>query len=250
MALNTPQFGSGTLFINPNGGTLATNPTPFRLGVLQDINVDFKGSVEKLYGQNRLPDLVAPSQLDITVKANFASIQGLTIAQAFMTGTVSAGIKQQVDLEPHVVPASSAYTVTVTNSANFLTDLGVTYASTGRNLTRVTSGPTQGQYSVSAGVYTFASADASASILIGYVYTLSSTGQTFAYQNQKQGTGPSCELYLYPSFLQGGRGLHFPVAYCVSVGFPTKQKGFVIQPIEFEVADNPGGNAFEQFDVS
>lgn len=42
----------------------------------------------------------------------------------------------------------------------------------------------------------------------------------------------------------------FPVAYCMSVGRPTKQKGFVIQPIEFEIADNPGGPAYEEFDIS
>lgn len=250
MALNTPQFGSGTLFINPNGGTLAANPTPFRLGVLQDVNVEFKGATEKLWGQNRLPDLVAPSQVEISVKANFAGIQGLVLSQAMLCGTVTAGVKQQVDLEPHSVPASTPYTVTTTNSTTFLLDLGVTYAATGRNLTRVASGPTQGEYSVSAGIYTFAAADAGAGVLIGYVYTLASTGQTFAYQNQKQGVGPTCDLWLYPSFLNGTRGLHLPVSYCTSIGFPTKQKGFVIQPIAFDCADNPGGNAIEWFDIS
>ena len=49
--------------------------------------------------------------------------------------------------------------------------LASSYASTGVQLTPVGSGPTVGQYSVSAGVYTFAAADASAALLISFLYT-------------------------------------------------------------------------------
>lgn len=250
MANNTSQFGSGTLFLNPTGGTLAANPTPIRLGILQDIDVQMKGETVKLYGQNRLPDIVAPSEIDISIKATFASMQGLVLSQAFLIGTVVSGVKQTVDQESHSVPAVSTYTITVTNSANFLVDLGVQYAATTRNFTRVASGPTVGEYSVSAGVYTFAAADASAPIVISYTYTLTASGQTFGFQNQKQGVGPSCQIVIYEPYSNLLRGYLFNVCYCKSLSAPTKQKGFVIQTAEFDVADNPGGNVLEYYDVS
>lgn len=250
MANNTSQFGSGSLFINPNGYYQATNPTPFRIGILQDQEVNFKGENVSLFGQKRLPDIVAPSNIELSIKATFATKQGIVISQAFLIGTVASGVKQVIDQEAHSVPATTAYTVTVTNSANFLVDFGVQYAATTRNLTRVASGPTQGQYSVSAGVYTFAAADASAAILISYTYTLTSSGQTFAYQNQAQGTGPSCQIQVYEPFTNGLRGWLFNTCYCKSLTNPTKQKGFVIQTAEFDVADTPGGNVYEYYDLS
>jgi hypothetical protein len=216
MANNTSQFGSGSLFINPNGFYQATNPTPFRIGILQDQEVNFKGENVSLFGQKRLPDIVAPSNIELSIKATFATKQGIVISQAFLIGTVTAGVKQLIDQEAHSVPATSTYTVTVSNTPPILVDYGVQYAATTRSLTRVASGPTQGQYSVNltTGVYTFAAADASAAVLISYTYAVSSTGQTFAYQNQAQGTGPSCQIQVYEPFTNGLRGWLFNTCYC------------------------------------
>ena len=49
-------------------------------------------------------------------------------------------------------------------------DLGVTYAESGAPLTAVAAAPAAGQYSVAAGVYSFAAADAGASISLSYGY--------------------------------------------------------------------------------
>lgn len=69
------------------------------------------------------------------------------------------------------VPAASAYTITVPNGAWFSQDKGVTYAN-GTKMVAVASNPAAGQYSVAAtGTYTFAAADASASVIINYTYT-------------------------------------------------------------------------------
>lgn len=250
MALNISQLGSGSMFINPNGGNLASNPTPFRVGILQDQSVSLKGENVKLFGQNRLPDVIGQGQLDLSLKVTFASLQGIPLSQAFLTGTVTAGVKQSIDNEPHTVPAATPFTVTVTNSANFLVDYGVIYQSTGRNLERVSGTPTQGEYAVSQGVYTFAAADAGALIEICYTFTLSATGSTFGYQNQKIGTGPSCQIVVYEPYTNALRGWLFNNCFCKSIDHPTKQKGFVIQTAEFDVADNPGGNAFEYYDLS
>lgn len=70
-----------------------------------------------------------------------------------------------VEAELHTVPSTSQYTVQ-TNLV-WLEDLGVTLAD-GTPLTKVATGPTTGEYSVSAGSYTFAAADAGVAVLISY----------------------------------------------------------------------------------
>ena len=68
--------------------------------------------------------------------------------------------------ESHAVPVSP-YQVTVAQSASFSCDQAVKYAS-GTALTRVSSSPSAGQYSVAAGVYTFATADVGQSLSFAY----------------------------------------------------------------------------------
>jgi hypothetical protein len=72
--------------------------------------------------------------------------------------------------ELSIVPFSGPYTVTVQNSATFNTDLGVKYYPGGNAFTKVSSGPTVGQYSQSGGTYTFAAADTGQGIVINYQY--------------------------------------------------------------------------------
>lgn len=89
-------------------------------------------------------------------------------------------LDNQTIVEAHTIPAPSGpYTVTVTNSADFIADGGVVITSTGVPLTAVSGSPSSGQYSVTAGVYTFNSAQASTAILITYTFSFSgSTGVT------------------------------------------------------------------------
>jgi len=68
--------------------------------------------------------------------------------------------------ETHSVPASP-YQVTVSQSAAFSCDQSVKYSS-GTALTRVSGSPAAGQYSVAAGVYTFAGADSGQSLTFTY----------------------------------------------------------------------------------
>lgn len=68
--------------------------------------------------------------------------------------------------EVQVVPATP-YKVTVAQSAVFSCDQSVSYAS-GTKLARVSASPAAGQYTVLAGVYTFAAADAGQSLTFVY----------------------------------------------------------------------------------
>ncbi|MFZ1973839.1 MAG: hypothetical protein WAU89_13395 [Candidatus Acidiferrales bacterium] len=95
-------------------------------------------------------------------------------------------LDNQTIVEAHTIPAPSGpYTVTVTNSADFIADGGVVIASTGVPLTLVSGTPSSGQYKVAAGVYTFNSAQASTAILITYTFSFSgSTGVTITVGGQ------------------------------------------------------------------
>lgn len=83
--------------------------------------------------------------------------------------------------ESRSVPGAAAYTITTTNSAAWVEDLGVTLA--GVPMVKVAASPAAGQYSVAAGVYTFNSANASAAVIIRYRYTLAPALYTITLPN-------------------------------------------------------------------
>jgi len=98
-----------------------------------------------------------------------------------------------VQNEAQTVPSSGSYTVAVNApNGNWAVDQGVTYASSGTALAPVASSPAQGQYSVSAGVYTFNSADSAQAVLISYSYIPSDieeacielVGERYRYRNR------------------------------------------------------------------
>ncbi len=190
------NFGVGTAI---GRRTDISNPTPSFLGILQEIDISFDQTLKELMGQYKMPVDVAQAQLKVTGKAKFARISAYTINDMFLGETVtgSAGSKMAV-AEAQTVPATP-YQVTVTNSATFVADLGVFYSSTGIQLIRVASGPTVGQYSVAAGVYTFAAADTTVAMLIYYDYTVS-TLKNISMANTLMGTGPAFELNLQENY--------------------------------------------------
>jgi hypothetical protein len=246
MAHNDFQFSTGTLFIKPNGGQLNPNPTPIRLGTLQDMSGQIKRASESLFGQNQLPDDTAPGQMDITGKASWASIQGIYLLNSFLLGTTSTGGAVTVDNEAHAVPPTTPFTITIAppGSGTFSQDLGVVYAASGLQLTCIgaTGTPTVGEYTVTAeGEYTFAAADEGAGVLISYQATQASGFNTYSFQNKTMGVGPTVSLYLYMPYNNTNRCVTFGNARINSISFPTKQKGYVIQELDFTAFDVPGG---------
>ena len=172
--MTTYSFGSGAVF---GLRTDIANQSPVALGTLQDIQVDFSGDLKELYGGNQFAVAVARGKTKIEGKAKFAQLNGAAF-NALYFGQTSAATQTLTSLaEAGTLPASTAYAVTCANSTTWTTDLGVSYAVTGVPFTRVAAAPTVGQYSVSAGVYTFAAADASMAVLLNYVYTSSTGGR-------------------------------------------------------------------------
>lgn len=110
-------------------------------------------------------DFRIDSETGRLIRINPFTGSGSTWEAAPVTVIYLAGFGAQVT-ETHTVPATP-YKVTVSGAASFSCDQSVKYAS-GTALTRVTGSPTAGQYSVSAGVYTFAAADTGQSLSFAY----------------------------------------------------------------------------------
>jgi hypothetical protein len=167
-------FGSGVL-IGTQLNTGTTPPTPINFGLVQKVSVDTSVSVKELYGQYAFPVAVGSGTRKVTCKATLARFSGQAIGRLFYNQIPTPGSTLSSFAEVHNVPASTPYTITVAQSTHFIADQGVTYAATGLPLVAVASGPTQGQYSFAAGVYSFAAADEGLGVLISYTYSVAAT---------------------------------------------------------------------------
>ncbi len=110
-------------------------------------------------------------------------------------------------------------------------------------LVRVASGPTTGQYSVAAGVYTFAAADTTLGVLISYNYTVSGTGQSVIVTNPDLGyTIPfSVNLTGYDPTNGNTFSLQIYKAICGSLSMGTKLEDFMMPEFEAECFVNDAG---------
>lgn len=223
------SFGSGILYATPSGA----NATPLQIGALQDVSADLSRTTKQLFGQNQQPLAIGAGELKASLKAKMGYINAGVYASLFYGVSTSTGTVSLAQNEAHSVPASTPWTVTVTNSAQFSKDLGVTYAN-GNPLTLVASGPTAGQYSVSAGVYTFATADANAAVLISYEYTSASTGSTVSVGTVLQGQQPIITVDLYRGYNGTGERHRFWAAVCSKLSIPTKMADFGISELDFD----------------
>jgi hypothetical protein len=101
--------------------------------------------------------------------------------------------------------------------------------------------PTTGQYTVAAGVYTFAAADEGTALLIDYSYS-ATTGFTMASGNPLMGSTPKFAA----SFTQiyGGNTMSVAMPNCVSSKFslPTKIDDYVMEELDFQCFSNAGAS--------
>lgn len=241
-------FGTGNLYgipLTDASGTAVANPTPVQFGVLQEVAADLSFDEKMLYGAYQFPVAFGRGKGKLTFKAKMADISAQAFASLFFGNTATAGIRAIVDNFAASVPAVSTYTITVTppSSGTWATDLGVRYSSTGIALTRVASAPTLGQYTVAAGVYTFATADASAAVLISYEYTATSTSQyQVALTNQLMGQAPTFQAQV--SLPYNGKQMSLKLNNCVSskLSLPFKNEDFSVQEFDWTALADASGN--------
>lgn len=233
------SFGSGVL---QGFRTDVANATPINFGLVQEVDLSLDFDTKELYGQYQFPVAIARGKAKFTGKAKLARISGVALGTLFFGITPVAGQVATSFAETGTIPAvSGPYTITVSQSATYVDDLGVVNAVTGLPLTKVSSGPTSGQYSEAAGVYTFAAADTGIVVLISYTYTVT-TGEKIVVTNQLLGTTPTFQSNLYTTFQ--GKAISVKVPNCVSskLGFATKLDDFVMPDLEWDIFADAAGN--------
>jgi len=217
--------------------TAVNDIVPIRFGILQDASIEYRPETKSLFGQNRYAFALAQGKTQVTIKAKFAGIRGLLYNKFMFGGTVTSGSETLfVDSESHTYATS----VAVTNSSLFRADEGVTDLTTGNPLLAVASSPAVGQYSVSAGTYTF-NAGQTGTALISYTYT-AAQGQRTAFGNPQMGSQPFFSVVLNQPY--DGRQQTWEFNRCIADRFmvPTRLDDFIINEFDIIASADPSGN--------
>ncbi len=233
-------FGSGTLV---GKRTDVTGTPPCLLGTLQDVSIEFDRKIEMLHGQYNMAVAAGGGEFKIAGKAKFARLQATQINNLFLGQTLTANSMLEMTTGEAGTVASAA--VTVANSATFVEDFGVFYGATGVQLSPVASAPSQGQYSVASGVYTFNAADNGATVLIYYSYTVTS-GNRISIANQLTGPLPMFEISLKETFNYFGtsKDLLVKLNACVSskLSLPFSSQKFTVAEFDFQAIADASNN--------
>jgi hypothetical protein len=235
------NFGTGLLSFTPPGA----NPTPVQCGVLQEVSLDIDQSVKELRGQYKAPVDVALAEQKFAGKAKFAQIFGAMIANILTGSVLTTGSTAGAQNEVGTIPATP-YQLTVTNSATFVEDLGVIDTNTGLRMTRVASAPTTGQYSVAAGVYTFAAADTTHVVWISYSYTTTG-GKTVTYSNQLMGAATTFTLELFNTYNTKQKGTKLFAVVFPKFAIAMKNTDYTEQNLDFVAYANAAGKVLEDY---
>ena len=230
------NFGVGIISLIPPGA----NAQPVPLGTLQDIQLDLSYTDKELYGQNQFPVDVARAQAKLSGKAKFAHIRGSLFASVMTGATTSAGYTAGAINEAGTIP-TTPFQVTVTHAAAWVADCAVYDLTAGILMTPVASGPATGQYSVAAGIYTFATADVGHNVLLNYSYTVPTVGQTTKLSNTLMGTGTQYTALAFNNFRASALGYKLYALTVPKLSLPMKNEDYTIMDLDFSCyADSQG----------
>lgn len=246
------QFGPGLAWVERIDVT-GSGIGPRTLLALQGMGLDIDWTTKPLKGQYQMPIAIARSDQKITGKLSFAAFQARLISDIMLGVTPAAGQLVAAYAEAGTVPASSTYTVTPSNAANYADDLGVINAATGIPFNRVTTPTVSGQYSVNltTGVYTFSSADASVAVVLAYLWNNSASGFKVSLTNQLAGVTPQFKLTFANPISPGppgGGGQSLPLGVrlnaCTGSKFsmPSKVDDWMMQEFDFEAFGDSANN--------
>lgn len=183
-------FGPGAIWGIPN----IANPTPIRMALAKASALSFNGQVKAAQGAGVYARALGRGAVSVKGTLEMEALSLRTLSDLFLNGTAASGETNIALDETGSVASASPYTLQVVNHAGFTRDLGVKYAATGQPLVCVAAAPIQGQYSVSAGTYSFASADSGVAVKTSYEYASLSSGETVTLGNYLQG----CPIRLRP----------------------------------------------------
>jgi hypothetical protein len=230
----------GAIYAVPSGA----NPTPVPIAISKDVTIGFKVTKKGLRGQWKWFIDVAEFGNEATVKFKNADFRASILSMVF-SGVVTTPNASVIPAtgEAATIPGTP-YQVTVANSAQFLEDGGVLNYTLGKWLIRVASAPATGQYSVAAGVYTFAAADTTHNVSIVYSYS-QTVGNTQVLSNTTMGPSTAFAVRIYNQYTINGVvksfGLKAPAVHFEALNWALKSEDWAEQDIEGIVAQNPAG---------
>jgi len=224
-------FDSGYLFGVLQGGTY---PTPVKFGSLQGIeaNIDFALNPSPLQLQAAIGQAI--SKLSLTFTAKMGQLNGSLLNQLVFGKPLVTG-SQALARDVAVTVPGTPYQVTPTvpGGGTWSQNLGVQYSLTGEPLELVSGSQAAGQYSVAAGVYTFAAADTAQAMVINYLYTLA-TGKQLVLANSFKQLAPYFQVVL--STLYDGKQVTWNLPRCTSaqLRLATAVDNFSVPNLKFE----------------
>jgi hypothetical protein len=248
----TPQyiFGSGTAWCTPltdyTGASIA-NPTPFLIAGIQDVGLDLSAEIKELYGSSAVALAIGRGKQKFAIKLKNAQVNGRIWNSMFFGQTLAAGIYDAVfDQTGSVIPGTPfQITPTPPSSGTWGYNLGVR-DSNNNAFARVASSPATGQYSVAAGVYTFATADTGKTVYIDYNYTATSTvAQKLVLINPLMGQAPTFQFDMRIPY--GGNVFNATFYSCVATkfGLATKLDDFTYPEFDLSVQAPGAANVGE-----
>jgi hypothetical protein len=252
--MSTFMFGAGDIYglplVDANGNAIA-NPTPIKIAAVQEIGLDFSGDLKELYGQNQFALAVARGKVKVSGKFKGANVNGAALNSLFFGQGAAAGTMNAIntDLNGSSIPTTPfQLTPAPPNAGTWVTDLGVIDAN-GVPMTRVASAPATGQYSVAAGVYTFAAADTGKLVFVNYTYSNASAGaQKLSIKNIAMGAAPTFKCFMQTTY-QGKKVL--AILYSATSSklnlFSTKLDDFSIPEIDFSGQSDAANNVCDIF---
>jgi hypothetical protein len=239
-----PQFGCGVFFGIPNAGNIVALPTPQQFGILQEVSVEFKADLKKLYGQQQFPVAKARGKIDVTAKGKMASLDPNFFSQLYFGQPTSTGVARTVYAESHPFAASIAPANPTAN-----VDLGVIDLATGLALVSTQAAPTEGQYKFTPAVpgspgtpaaYTFFATETDAVLLLNYQWP-DPTGTTLQINNQLMGYAPEFRALLYNDFRASMFALQLNSCILGSLTVPTKQEDFWVSDFDLDASTDAAG---------
>ncbi len=240
-------FGAGVLFATPTftaAGAAITVPSPVQFGIVQGVNIEDESENKKLYGANAYPVDVGRGKSSLTIKCDQAQINALLFNSIYYGQTLTAAYDALVaDTVGTAIPGTAGATsIHITPTAPtggtsvYVADLGVQDGN-GVPFTRVASGQTGGQYTLSGSTYTFGDVDVGRTVFISYQYsnaTNPSTGSLLTVYNIPMGQVPVFSAQFFSTRKGQTYWRKFPACVATKLSMDWKNDDFVIPKFEIE----------------
>lgn len=238
MAHEQYVFGAGRMWSRQAGNAA----TPVEFGLMQDVSLSLDYATDSRYGRNTFPLVLVRGNARLTGQARFASICARLFSEVLMAdgNAPAAGALRTAVSEQQTVDANQS--VTVTNNATFVSDLGVMRASDHDVFEKVFAEPDDRQYACneSTGVYSFANSATNVPVVVSYTWS-DTTGNEVALTNPLAGQPCLFSLVLNQTFQ--GKSLTVVLNACAAdrLSMPARLEDFILPSVSFKAIADANG---------